>query len=240
MNFLGESLGTHSIPKGLVIDETNEPTAVAASGSSSSGYGDLDISLEEIVKVLKTNVKFKMAVITYMAHSVGIGYYVTTAANNAGRKAKQAIMDFEEDFDLDELNQKIGRDAWASGNAFLNTIPEDRGDTMNENFGLNAVYMLPLSSFKKVNRNQYGQPTEYVQQWGGKRKDIPAGDISHFIWLPLDEEWKGEGLAQILMRRGLGYRTHTGKWVYRPSWIEASEMIDDVTMKMTYSGLPRS
>lgn len=239
MNGLGKSLGSHSIPDALVITEENEPTAIAAAGNGGSYGGDLDIPFGDIVAALKTNVKFKMSVITYMAHSVGIGYYITTATNNAGRNAKQEIMAFEEDFDLDELNQKIGRDAWASGNAFLNVIPETRGETFQENEGLNAVYMLPLSSFKKVNRNQYGQVTDYVQQWGGKRKDIPAGDIAHFVWLPLDEDWQGEGIGQILARRGLGYRTHSGKWVHRPTWFEAQEMIDDISSKMTYSGLPR-
>lgn len=245
MNLLGKSLQSgapavgHSVPQDLEITDENEPTAVTASGTSSYGSGDLDVPLVDIVRALKSNVKFKMSVITYMAHSVGIGYYITTAANNAGRKAKQLIMDFEEDFDLDEINQKIGRDVWASGNAFLNVIPEDRGETMQENRGLNAVYMLPLSSIKKVNRNKYGQVTEYIQQWGGKHQDVPSGDIAHFIWLPLDEDWKGEGIGQILLRRGLGYRTHSGKWVYRPTWFESQEMIDDISVKMTYSGLPR-
>lgn len=128
MNYLGASLADNrSIPNSLVITEDNEPTAVAASSESGSYGGDLNIEMGDLVKHLKTNVKFKMSVITYMAHSVGIGYYITTAANNAGRKAKELIMDFEEDFDIDELNQKIGRDAWASGNAFLNVIPEVRG-----------------------------------------------------------------------------------------------------------------
>ena len=235
MEYLGRRLDPFDHGKNQRQDVAVEPTAIAGQQGTDFLGGSMDVRLADIVKFLKTNLKFKMSVITYMAYSVGPGYYTTTAVNSAGRKAKEAIMLFEEEWDLDTLNQKIGRDVWASGNAFVNTVPEDR-DTGE---GLAGIFMLPLSSFRGVNKDKNGKVIEFIQHWSSKSRNIPAGDIAHFCWLPLDEDWQGEGIGQALARGGAGYRTHAGKSVYRPSWFESQEMIDDVSIKMTYSGLPR-
>lgn len=210
-----------------------DPTAVVTESQySESNY---DVTNADVVKYLKTNVQFKMAVITYMAYSVGAGFYTTAANNSAGKQAKKIIDDFNQEWDVDTLNQLIGIDVWASGNAFLNTVPGEA----KTGKGIGGVYMMPLSSVQKINRNKKAQIESYLQVWAGRSVKVPASDVKHWAWLPLDGSSMGEGLGQILARSGIGYKTMAGNTIYRPSWFQITEMIDDVSAKITYAGQPR-
>lgn len=214
------------------MSKPTDPTALVT--ESQYTEGNYEVSNADIVKYLKTNVKFKMAVITHMAYSVGSGFYTTAANNAAGKKAKQTIDDFNEEWDLDTLNQLIGIDTWASGNAFLNTVPQDKSGK-----GIGGLYMMPLSSIQRINRNKKAQIESYLQVWSGRSVPVPASDVKHHIWLPLDGSSMGEGIGQILARSGIGYKTMAGNTVKRASWFQMAEMIDDVSAKTTYAGLPR-
>lgn len=213
------------------ISSPADPTAVVT--ESQYTEGNYEVTNADIVRYLKTNVQFKMAVITYMAHSVGAGFYTTAANNSQGKQAKKIIDDFNEEWDLDTLNQLIGIDVWASGNSFLNTVPVNKGK------GIGGVYMMPLSSVQKIYRNKDAEIESYLQVWAGRSAKVPASDVRHFAWLPLDGSSMGEGLGQILARSGIGYKTMAGNTIYRPSWFQISEMIDDVSAKITYAGQPR-
>ena len=217
-------------------ETTEAPKATAAITKATQVFTgeELDVPLKDIVDHFKRNLKFKLTVFTYMANAVGVGFFNTTDLTTpTGRKSLELINDFAEDWDLDTLNQKLSRDIWASGNGFLNKVSDD----VNPFAG---VYILPLSSFTKIYRDEHGDVTKFIQNWGG-RGDLPVvpGDILHARWLPIDEGAFGEGIGQSMARKGVGYETEGGTTVKRESWFQAAEKIEDVSIKMIYAGLPR-
>jgi len=215
---------------------TNAPEATAEVTQSTDVWTgeELDVPLLDITKQLKRNLKFRLTVFTYMANSVGVGFFNSADTSKpTGRKALDIVNTFAEDWDLDTLNQKMARDVWASGNAFLNPVS-------NEELPFAGVYYLPLSSFTKIYRERGGDVVRFIQNWGGRGEhDVDPGDILHARWLPIDESAFGEGIGQAMGRRGTGYKTEAGKRVSREPWFTASEKIDDVSTKMIYAGLPR-
>lgn len=195
---------------------------------------ELDIPLKDIVENFKRNLKFKLTVFTYMANSVGVGFFNSADLSTpTGRKSLEIINDFAEDWDMDTLNQKLARDIWGSGNGFLNAVSDEENPFA-------GVYMLPLSSFTKIYRDASGVVQKFVQNWGGRGdQDVEPGDILHARWLPIDEGAFGEGIGQAMARKGIGYETDNGTIVKRESWFQVAEKIEDVATKMIYSGLPR-
>lgn len=191
-----------------------------------------EISMAAIVRYLKTNLKFRLAVITYMSRSVGFGFRHTAEDTPAGKKGKEIIDDFCDDWDMDTLNQKMSRDVWSSGNGFWNIVEDEQRKVA-------ALYMLPLSSFTDVKRNKHGDVTAFVQQWGSFSREVPAAEIVQFRWLPIDEDGFGEGIGQPMARTGLGYRDAAGNRIVRPSWFEIEEKQQDHIHRMLEAGLPR-
>jgi len=220
-------------PKELKPEGPEATAAITKATDVWSGEA-LDIPLKDLVENLKRNLKFKLTVFTYMANSVGVGFFNSADKTTpTGRKALEIVDDFAEEWDLDTMNQKISRDVWSSGNAFLNPV----GDDENPFAG---VYMLPLSSFTRIYRNLQGEYVKFVQNWGGRGNiDVDPGDILHARWLPIDESAFGEGIGQAMGRRGIGYKTDGGTIVKREDWFTAAEKIEDVSTKMIYAGLPR-
>lgn len=214
--------------------EGPEATAAITKATQVFTGETLDIPLADLVENLKRNLKFKLTVFTYMANSVGVGFFNSADKTTpTGRKALEIVDDFAEEWDLDTMNQKISRDVWSSGNAFLNPV----GDDENPFAG---VYMLPLSSFTRIFRNIQGEYVKFVQNWGGRGNvDVAPGDILHARWLPIDESAFGEGIGQAMGRKGIGYKTDGGTTVKREDWFTAAEKIEDVSTKMIYAGLPR-
>ena len=74
---------------------------------------------------------------------------------------------------------------------------------------------------------------------GNSLSDIPASEILHYKWQSIDDTHFGEGLGQIMERKGIGYLDHDGKPRNRPSIFSINEMQTDVLSKLTYAGLPR-
>jgi len=215
-------------------EEAPDPTVAITKATQVWTGETLDIPLKDLVDNLKRNLKFKLTVFTYMANSVGVGFFNSADKSTpTGRKALEIVDDFAEDWDLDTMNQKISRDVWGTGNAFLNPVS-------NDELPFAGVYMLPLSSFTKIYRDALGNYIKFIQNWGG-RGDVPVlpGDILHARWLPIDESAFGEGIGQAMGRTGIGYKTDNGTVVKRESWFQAAEKIEDISTKMIYAGLPR-
>lgn len=230
LDLINSKLGKKEFAK-----EPPKPTSAVTKAQTFGGLGEpAEIPLKDIVNYRKTNLKFRLTVFTYVAFSVGRGFYNSADLSTpTGRKCLESVNDFCEDWDMDTLNQKIGKDVWSSGNAFLNIVGSKRKP-------LEAIYMLPLSSFVKIKRDLAGDVISYLQTWGQRILfENNPGNILHFKWLPEDEEAFGEGLGQPLARKGLGYETQAGNIIERPDWFSTAEMIDDVSAKMLYSGLPR-
>ena len=200
----------------------------------SMGIGiDAEVPLSQIVDYRKTDVKFRLAVLMYTAYSVGPGFHNTADMSTpTGKSCLKLIDDFAEEWNLDELNQLIALDVWASGNAFL----EPLGNTDKRLLG---IQMLPLSSFKKIRRDEHGEVLDFIQEWGGRNATLEPSAVYHFKWLPEDASAWGSGLGQPMARQGYGYKSTSGKTINRPSWFSISEAMDDISMKMTYAGLPR-
>ncbi len=215
------------------FDDGNAPTAIITDDTN-YGYNSLDVPLEDVETALKTDVKFKMATITYMAFSVGMGHWFSAAKNEIGAKAKDLAERFDTLWNMDEINQICGRDGWSSGNFFLNVVPANESG-----HGIGGLYNAPNGSFQGVVYDDKSNIIRYVQQLGSQRKEVPAGDIEHMAWLPFGGEWAGEGIGQILLRSGSGYKTQSGKTVARKPWLTINEMVDDVVPKMIYAGQPR-
>ncbi len=229
LDFLSKQDAVHPEPS-----EAPKPTAAITKATQVWTGETLDIPLKDLVDNLKRNLKFKLTVFTYMANAVGVGFFNSADMTTpTGRKSLEIINDFAEDWDLDTLNQKLARDVWASGNAFLNPVE----DEINPFAG---VYMLPLSSFTKIYRDEHGDILKFIQNWGGRGdQDVLPGDILHARWLPVDEGAFGEGIGQAMARKGIGYETDGGTTVKRESWFQAAEKMEDVSIKMVYAGLPR-
>ena len=212
---------------------------VKITNSQSYGYGEsVEIPLANIQDHLRTNLKFRMVVFTNMSHTVGVGYHNTADLGQLqGRKALELCDYFGDEWDFDVLNQKIALNEWAAGNTFLNKVSVD---PENDPDGLHGIYKLPLSAFTHIKRLDDGTPIEYQYSWGNLRNEpIPASEIIHWPWLPLDEEAFGEGIGQAMAREGLGYKTEAGNTVKRRNWFEQQERLSDIADKHVIAGLPR-
>ena len=222
--------------KNIVHEIVNKPSSSIGVTKLTESYAGetLDIPLKDLVENLKRNLKFKLTVFTYMANAVGVGFFNTADKSTpTGRQALETINDFAEDWDLDTLNQKMARDVWATGNSFLNPVSSDE-------LPFAGVYMLPLSAFTKIHRDEAGNYVDFIMSWGGRANvPIDPGDILHARWLPIDESAFGEGIGQAMGRKGIGYKTDGGTTVKRDDWFTAAEKIEDVSSKMIYAGLPR-
>lgn len=115
------------------------------------------------------------------------------------------------------LNRWIARDVVLSGNAFLNIVPPAR---------VSSLYLLPLSSITGIVRGGSGEPVSYAQSWGGAVRRIPAEEIHHYRFNPIDNAAFGEGLVNPLTRPGRGY-SRKGRVLRRPSVLELKERIDN-------------
>ena len=208
---------------------------MAALTSSNESYGlgvAADVEMAELVARRKTSLIFRLAVATYTAYSTGQGFYNTAADDSRTARACLEIVDeFCDTWDVDSLNQKIAMDVWTAGNAFVAPLGTDKE--------LMGLAMIPLSSIKRIRREDDGTPVSYHQVWGATNQNLPPKAVYHFAWMAEDASAWGSGLGQPMARPGLGYRTSTGKVVYRPPHFESQEMVDDVMARMTYAGLPR-
>ena len=209
-------------------------SAIITSYLETLGVGiDAEVPLRNIVDYRKTDVKFRLSVLMYTAYSVGSGFHNTADTSTpTGKMCLEMIDNFCDEWNLDELNQLIAMDVWPTGNCFIEPLG-------NKNKPLLGCQMLPLSSFTKIRRDEHGDVIQFLQEWGGHYKYLEPSAVYHFKWLPEDASGWGSGLGQPMAREGVGYKSTSGRVIRRPSWFAISEAMDDISMKMTYAGLPR-
>ena len=189
--------------------------------------------LAKIIKRRESDLKFQQAVVTSMAFSVGMGFHLKADTSTTGGKEALAIAeDFAKRCNLDEINQLVAMDAWATGNAFLEPL-RDEHDRITD------LQILPVSSFIRIQRDKHGAVTGYTQQHGGPQISLTPDVVMHFKWLPRDASAWGCGLGQALAKPGVGYKNAAGKIIKRPPWFAITEMVDDIVPKMLYAGVPR-
>ena len=190
--------------------------------------------LGEIINYIKTSAKFRFVIMTNLSNSVGAGFHNTVERQSErGRSALAEVDNFCRHQKIDQMNQKIARDVWACGNAFLAPITTEKKI-------MDGVYMLPTSAFKGIERDELGNAVSYYYQWGQSAYlTLPANEVIHFKWFPIDEGALGEGIGQLLARSGQAYRNNKGEPIYRPPQFQIDDMMSDVNAKLFYAGVPR-
>lgn len=196
------------------------------------GYGDApEIPLERIVNRYKTNIKFDFTCNQLMAYSVASGFNVTVDGSSPRAQACIDLIDsFNKTWKLQEKNLVAAYETYASGNTFFNT-PGVGGK-------IDGLYYMPLSSVLRITRDD-SEIIGYHTQLGSRIKFVESDQVAHFKMGTKDGAAFGEGIGQPMERKGLGYKSSNGKWIYKPSDFDIDEMIDDVEPKMVYSGMPK-
>ena len=198
-------------------------------------YGEpAEIPLRHLMNYFLTDVQYRLAVMTYTAHSAGNGYYTTADESKPiGRKALEIVNDFSEDWNLDELNITTAMEAWATGNSYDHFV-----GTKDKPFS--AIYKVPISTIVRIKREETGRVVSYVQQTSqGHYVDVMPEEIGHFKFLTINQNAFGEGLGQIMAREGLGYKIQNGKRVSRTTFFKINEFLTDFSAKLIYHGVPR-
>lgn len=216
--------------------KTNDPEPTVPVNDNSPFFDDIiedDVKLQKIINYLRRDAKFQYVVYTLMGYSVGAGFNNTTNTDiPSGRKCLELINDFAEEWNLDEINQLMAIDGWSSGNAFLNTVPS--------NEDVQGIYHIGMGTIKDIITTPQGEVKTYIQKSkSGFETPVEPEKIAHFRWLPINESAFGEGIGQVMIRKGVGYRTSSGKTIQRQSYFEIAEMFTDIDSKLFYSGIPR-
>ena len=126
--------------------------------------------------------------------AVGAGFYTTVNEQYAkADQAKQAVDEFNETVNLDQLLQIAAREILASCNSFwLKTEPDN----------LQNLKVLPLTGFDNptaIKRNQYGVVTGYNYSYGDVKTSFSPEKIVHFCWNPTNFSAYGTGVLQVLL-----------------------------------------
>ena len=209
----------HAAAVATVADPDDEGAWGGTDPTSTAGT----IPLRDLVRRRQTDLKFRLAVWTYTAFSTGAGFHLSTPKELIGttpaRKGIELIEEWSTAWHLDALNQLIAADVWTSGNAFLYWADVPRARRGRPAPPGPGVGILPLSSITGIRRDADGNVLGYVQDWGGKHADIDDPEkIRHFRWQPEDASAWGTGLGQPMARRGMGYKTGSGKTTRRAQW----------------------
>ena len=211
----------------------SDPTAIISEDFWGSYGEQAEVSMRDIVYALERDVKLAFTTIYMAAYSVGYGFSLSADTSTpSGKKGLKLINEFCDIWELDILNQSIAQDAWASGNAFVNTPP-------TESEAIDGIFQIPLSSILGIKATAEGEIQYYTQRYGSQWATLMPDEVAHFRWMPIDGSRWGEGIAQIMLRSGFPYRTGLGKEVFRPSFVQMNSMLDDTSMKTYYAGLPR-
>ena len=198
-------------------------------------YGEsAEVSMEKILAYLKRDVQFRLAVMTYTAESAGNGFFNTADESTpTGKKSLEIVNDFCEDWDLDKLNILTAIEGWATGNSFDHY-------TGTRDAPFSAIYKIPIETIVRIKRDETGTVNAYVQLASdGHYSDIPPEMVGHFQFLNLNQNAFGEGLGQIMCRKGVGYDTQSGKKRKRAPFFQINEFAADASARFLYHGLPR-
>jgi len=215
--------------------KTPDPT-IPVSNENTDRFEDelTNVKLQLLVDYLRTDTKYQYISYTMMGYSAGSGFNNTANTSiPAGRKCLELIDDFADEWELDTINQALALDGWSTGNGFLNVVPTAEK--------LAGIYHIGVGSITNIYRSADGEIQSYEQKNDyGVKSTVPADQIAHFKLWPINESIYGEGLGQILARKGRGYLTSTGKTVHRQSYFQMNEMYTDVNAKIFYSMQPRT
>ena len=195
-----------------------------------SAIGRGDVSFKRLIQRYKTDPLFHMIVNINTDYTAGRGYHLSKFDDSGkSEQALKLIEDWAEENDLDMILQGIAQDGWICGNAFCKWTTDG------------MIKKLPVSEFYQVNVDSEDNPVSYRRtRDGNSLTDVPASEILHFTFKPLDDTHFGEGIGQIMDRDGMGYTDpHDGTVRTRSSLFAINEMLTDVLSKMIYGGLPR-
>ncbi|MFA5364690.1 MAG: hypothetical protein WC325_05855 [Candidatus Bathyarchaeia archaeon] len=159
-------------------------------------YGETrTVSFNDITTAYTSDPSCKAFVDFLADQAVGAGFYTTVDQQYPkSKQAKQALDNFNETVNLDQLLQIGTREIVASGNSFwLKTEPENLQD----------LKILPLTGFDNptaIKRNQYGTVTGYNYAYGDVKTAFAPEKIMHFCWNPTNFSAYGTGVLQVLLR----------------------------------------
>ena len=157
--------------------------------------------------------------------SVGVGFHTTCA--KGFEKAKDAVDDFCEDVNLDNINAMVATEVFITGNALLwEKTPANLTDLVR----------VPIYSITDISSDSDGNVTGFKQKFkGDMATNITKADMKHLkriVQNPIDTGLIGRGLLEPYVRQGAGYSYKNSKdaWAtaYRPSLAETNEEIEDM------------
>ena len=205
-----------------------------------AGYGyqygsKLSPSFAEMMNLYRSFPLVKGAIDELAETSVGHGGYFTCKDPEVLRVANE----FAEEIELDELNQTMARELWATGNTVLEKLFDADGHII-------GYVRLPISSFTNIKSDVYGNIVEVTQTLNGKRHVWREKDLEKLVWLKwnaIDADLVGVGLLEPLLREGVGYtwtdaedKVHTEK---RPPYASIIEETEDAMRKVLHRYTPR-
>jgi len=124
--------------------------------------------------------------VDYLADQVvGAGFY-TTADDE---EAKRVVDDFCERVGLDEMLQVTAREVVATGNSFWLKVTADF---------LEELKPIPPTNVLRIYRSVDGRLERYELASDGGRVKLPAREIVHFRWNPVNNEAFGSGILRTL------------------------------------------
>jgi len=202
-----------------------------------------EIPMATLYRYYKTAYLLNSTVNTHTEHSVGNSFHITANTDTAkGKEAFELINKFAYEINLEKLNRQIAIDMWIAGNCFMTPLELEKGD--KKELLIKGAEVLPLSSFVAAYRDRDGNISKwrrYSDQHApdDDRNSVMADDILQFSRNNENGSPWGNGVGQVVCRRGVGYNNTSKKRVIRPALVEVWEMLDDVLPKQVYGGLPK-
>ena len=219
--FIANRLTKQETQKGVVVGSTHE-------------WGKrITPTFIDMIKYMTSNPYVAAGIDELSEASVGSGFYTTAKKN----QVKKTVDDWFEDVDLDSMNRNNASDLWACGNCILEQIDKPPN--------LNDLIHLPIGSFYKIYSTKYGKITKYEQDIEGTRTTFEGANVDKLIlikWKCIGTKPTGVGLLESLLNKGVGYtvKDQSGKekTVYRPSFREISEEIEDAMRNIVVGYVP--
>jgi len=170
--------------------------------------------------------------------SVGSGFFTTVNEKAPhAHDVKTLADDFMHEIRLDQMNLDIANDLWTCGNSFLERITPEH---------LEKYVHLPIGSFYKIRTDEYGNLLEVEQNIEGTRNKFKGEDVKRLLLISWDVTGTsalGHGLLESLLNRGVGYtyidQKGNARTVYRPSYREIMEEIEDAMRRIVVRYVPR-
>jgi len=218
------------------IFRAKEPYAVALK-EAKKGVGETPkINFVKQIEAYNKDTALRDFVDVLAMQAVGMGFYTTCASKEEyeeAAEAKRIVDEFNERNNIDDLLQVTAREIVATGNGIWQLFTPGK---------LERVLRVPIVSFERVITNEFlgFEETEFTKQkkirlgfkqttaYGGKV--VPAENLHHFRWNPIDDSGWGSGVMRVLMEEysWQEYDKNIGKYVTRtrPSFLEIKAKLD--------------